>query len=467
MIPVIKKSIWSFSGQTIGGLTNFMGIFLISYFLGPRVVGSYSLFVAIIVFSSLITTLNSDEALKKRIAEGSHQGQYMGSALSFGVISSILVSLIALVMWDDIIGYIGGNLSYLLFPAALLSRTTYQAIISFLYGSDKIQSVSIIESINATVRVLFWIIAIHVGTGANGIIIGYCVGFVGSILISAFLFSIPLSRPGVPALQSLLEFTRYGWSTNVKGTVWVWLDTIILGFFVSQEYIGIYEVAWQITGVLFFAAAAVSNATFATISQSSDRQDRHTVRDQISFTISFAGIISIPGIVGLVLVGKDLLELFGSSYSIGFLWLIILAAARLVHSYEEVLTRGLNAINRPDLSNTSNLILLSLNGLSTLLLTYVFGPIGAATAVLISMSIGVAVSSKLLSQEINFDVQYKEVLSQIGGVSIMGSILYLIKPHIPSTALGTGFLILIGGIIYSICILLFSPSIKNAIQDQL
>src|SRR5699024_8892234 len=234
--------------------------------------------------------------------------------------------------------------------------------------------------------------------------------------------------------------------------------------FVAQSLIGVYELSWRITGVLFLLSSAISRTLFATISDLATRDDVDRITEILERSLVYTGILAIPGLVGGVILAEPLLAMFGEEYRIGAVVVAILILARLLHSYEVVFGKVIDALDRPDLTLRANAAFVVANVILNVVAVATVGWIGAAVATTVAMVLKTALSYHYIRSLVSLTVPLREILLEGVAALVMGACLLVLLPASVGSLhlLETVFLVAVGAVVYAVALLALVDRVRVA-----
>lgn len=443
-----------------------MGTLYAARVVGASGLGTYFLFIAVVSFSSTFIRFGIGGATTKRISEGKEQGQFFSASFLMSLSLFFVVSLLLLLLKPEVIDYIGTKAGYYLVFPALFLVVFRGTISSGLSGERKVGRQRFLSFSQNTSRVIVWIIILSLGLGFIGLVSGYLIGLVSAILLGTYFLSIKPEFPSKRHFKSIFSFSKYSWLGSIRGTAWNWTDTFVLGLFVSSSYVGIYKVAWSVSGLFYFVAMAIGSTLFPNISKLASEGKTREVEDILEESMTYVGVLAIPGLIGAILLGKPVLGIYGKEFGIGYFVLIILVFARLLHCYETGLTSTISGLDRPDLMFRVHGAFLSLNVVGNFLLIYWVGWVGAAVATTSSMATSLVLSISYVNRLLELRVHLRNIFHEIFSALIMGIIIYFGLNLFKSlTAFTTIFLVLIGAVTYLTTLLLINKEIREKILN--
>ncbi|BCJ63719.1 oligosaccharide flippase family protein [Polymorphospora rubra] len=221
----------------------------------------------------------------------------------------------------------------------------------------------------------------------GGGVIGAFWALVGAAWSAAALAVLALVRmlrkvaPAEPAYRprQLFSFSTVSWVSSLSSTGLIWVDTLLLGFFGSDE-IGVYNVATRLVTVAIFVLAPI-NAAFGPYIAYLYHQGRFDdVRRSYGAVTGWIVRLSLPAFVALLVFPTDLLRIFGGDFTTGAAVTMILAAGQLVNAATGPCGTLLNMSGRVAVNMYDNLAALVLNIGLNIWLIPAYGIVGAASA---------------------------------------------------------------------------------------
>ncbi len=465
-----QTSVIHFGSRLISSLLGFVATLYIARELGGSVLGTYFLFVAVLIWLKTLFGSGIHYAIKKRLSETDSDGGKLGGGILVQlVVYSIVVSGL-LVFQDSVESYLDFNEIWLL-VIGLGSVLTFSLVSAALHGEQKVHLSALLRPLNVVIRsgiqigvVIFGLL----GGSIAGLLWGYIVGAAVATCAGILLISIQSLRPSRADIKSILEFTRYSWLSGIEERSFSALDTIILGVFVSSNLIAYYEVAWNLASLLAIFGTSLAQTLFPTISQLDSEGNREEVSSLVTESLAYSGLFLIPGLVGALMIGDVVLAVYGSEFKQATIILPILVIARLIYAYEAQLVSSLNAIERPDIAFRVNLVFVCANIGLNVILVWLYGWVGAAIATAAAALLGCVIAYFALSQIIDFvipswELGYQWIASAFmtGGIYILDGMIS-ISPMIDAVVY-TG----LGATVYFLALGLLSSRFRETIWNNI
>lgn len=474
-----QRSLIIFVSKIFGSLLGFISTVYFARVLGAEVLGIYSVIIALIAWLRMIGRVGLYSATVKRISEGKDQGQYFSAGLILIAIFSVMIVILILVFAMYIENYISefdkySSISVIWFIIFILILFNVDTLIkSALNGQKTTHIAGLLNPFKIITQSIIQITLVYLGYRLVGMLLGYGLGILIAACLGWVFVTIRPKFPNIGHFKSLLTYAKYSWLSGLKSRAYNDVDILILGAFVSQSLIGIYSVAWSISRFLDIFGLAISQTMFPEISNISAQESSESVIRLVEDSLTFAGLIVIPGFVGGIILGERLLNIYGPEFRSGVEVFWLLLTSLLFYSYLSQLLNALNAINRPDLAFRVNLIFILSNVLLNIILIWKIGWVGAAIASAASSFIGLMVCYQIITDIIDLRAPTKEISKQGISAMVMGGIVWFLQTTIEHTGLVNHnfaillFLVAVGGVIYFSTLILISSEFRSTVNRNL
>lgn len=409
-------------GITVSG---FVSTLVFARFLGSEVLGTYFLVIAVLSWLEFGSEFGLTAAIQKRVSELEDPSEFL-SAGAILIAAFAGFAFIAVVLTHDFISdYVGAEVG-LLVGVMLVAKIIYVFADSGLRGYHRVATAAKFELQATVLRVILQVGVVVAGFGLTALLVGYVVAFAitGLLGIYVLISEVEFVRPARRHIESTLQYAQYSWLTILKTRISASMDTIVLGFFVTNALVGIYGASWNLATVLALASQSLSSALFPALSELGTNEDLDEFRSILGQALIYAGIICIPGIVGLAIIGEDILRIYGPSFPDGVGIVVILSVFALFSSYEGQFRTALDALDRPDLTFQINALFVVTNISGNIVLVSIYGWVGAALATAGSMGLSLIYAYILTDRLVGLKIPVDEILRQIAAAVMMGVVVY-------------------------------------------
>lgn len=421
-----QTSLIYFLSRLVSSIIGFLATLYFARKLGASPLGIFNLTTSLVAWLAILGQAGVSGAITKRVSESEQPSEYAiaGGAIVGGLFA--VVSVFVLLFQDAVNSYIGYSAAeYLIL--ILVSTLLFSLISSLLSGFHLVHVRGLLSIAKTGGQSVIQIVAVSAGLGVIGLYLGHIVGFVLVILLGLYYLrkEIPgFSKPSLTHFRSLGEYARYSWIGGLQSKMFNYADIIILGLFTSSSLIGVYAVAWNIGQFLILFSGSLKSTLFPELSEISAKDGPQAVAGLVNKSLVYAGLFTIPGLVGGALIGNRILAVYGPEFRRGAEVLFILILANVIMGYQNQLLNALNAIDRPELSFRVNLWFAVLNISLNVVLIYYFGWVGAAIATATSVGISLVVAYVYASRFIGLVIPVREITKQSAAALVMGAFVY-------------------------------------------
>jgi len=259
--------------------------------------------------------------------------------------------------------------------------------VSALNGLKKIrESVLVTNVINPLQFLILAVFVLQMDYGLKGLVWVFTfTGITGLFFAWFFLNKIYLSRykteKAYHASGELWRFSTPLFFNQLLNNAVRWIPVFVMGFYLSNSEIGIFNVALKISLLVSFALGAFQ-LIFAPVMAEQFALKNSTIINQLNKTITkwiFSSALMVFSI--LFLYSNTFLEIFGTEFKAGKIILIILMTGELINAGVGLAGNLLIMSGRPQLAFVNSLVSFFLVSLLSFMLIPVYGAKGAAFAI--------------------------------------------------------------------------------------
>ena len=462
-----RSSIRVFVASTASSLVVFLGITFFARELGSHQMGVFFLFQALLGMLAIPADFGIGSGVTKRISEGESAGSVVSTAILLKILL-LLPFLVGILSFRAPINeYLGAELAHYLVLGLVLQESA-KLTIQVLKGELRVGETAGPTFSRKIVYVAVGAVLVVMGSGVQGIIYGLLAGFVTMLVWGAWKSSTSLSSPSLEHARSLFDYSKYAFISSVGGYFYSWMDVAIIGFFLTQSEVGVYEIAWRVTAVIMLFSTSIATTIFPQVSQWNADDATERIEAMLSEAIAPALFVAIPGFLGVILFSREILGfVFGPEYTAAWLVLIILMGEKVVQSVHIILGRSLQGIDRPDLAAKAGLVAMALNLVLNVVLVLEYGIVGAAIATAVSFVVNSLLHAYYLSKFISIRIPY----ARIGGCTAaslgMALVLYVVASVVAISSFPRLMLIILLGVVIYSGFVLVIPASRGVILNNI
>ena len=461
-----RQSVISLSTTIALTVIGFLSTIYFAHTLGPAPLGAYFLFLAYFGILNMVGDGGFGGAAVKRISECKEPNEYL-SAFAFIRIVLLALSVSLLLVAEPYFkDLISSGVFFWLLLALIVS--VFSSITGIgVYGAGKVGVYQISTFADALVRTLFQITAVFLGFGVAGLTGGFIGGLIAGGMMNLRYLNLKFVRFGLSHLKNLFGFSFWIFLTASGSLVFMYADTILIGFFMSNADVGIYRTAFQLTSVATFVTLAFHTVLYPKISNWGTQGQFAEIENSLARAWTYSLFLAIPTCIGGWILGDKLLYyLYGESFVGGVTALYFLLFVQVVNVFMFLGTMSLAALNRPKDAFWVTLIAAIVNVILDVLLIPIMGITGAAVATLFSMIINAVGALILLSGVISVKFEYGPVKNILYAAGFMGIVVLFIRVLLPlNQVIAVLAVVIIGALIYILVLFKLDQKIRDEIRD--
>jgi len=401
-----KGAGWAATGMVLSKLMTYFYRAIIARFLYPSAYGQLSVGLAVLSLVNTLALLAMGPTIKKYVSEylakddkASVIGTIyssIGVVLPLSILASAAMFFSAGFLSTDIFNTqnpeqlktviqvlafvpVFGNLLDLLDSVALAyQKVKYEVFTEMIFRN--------IIQLSATVTFLF------LGYGIISAALGWLLGTVFAVLFIAVLiernlgpiFSSDLKPNYQP--RKLIAFSTPMIAGAFIGTLLGHVDTLLLGYFLNDTQVGIYNVALPTAAMIVIPYQALNKLALPSISEIKEKNEDE-IPNLIKTLTRWSISVMFPAFSLILLFSEQVIRLlFGSQYVSGSLALIILAFGRFMQGATGHLGSIIQTYEETQIIFKNSLVKLGLNIGLNIALIPIFGIVGAAIATAATIS---------------------------------------------------------------------------------
>lgn len=435
--------------------------------LGAGAFGRYALALAIVNWLLLPSTAVRSATLK-RISESADPDPYFSAGLVTQSVVCLGFALLLLSGRSYVNSYVGFDAAVLVAVLFVTLGFAYH-LQAVLRGEGYFEKASLVDAGRNVTMSAIQLGLIVAGVGVVGLISGEIVANVLAVVVALAITNLRFERPLSVHFRRLYDFGKYTWLGRLKYLSYSWVDTIVLGFFVTPSLIGAYEVVWRVSALFALLPSALSSVLFPSLSTRAAEEAHREAERILSRGLAITSLIAVPGAVGAAILARPLLALYGESVTaigVAPLLLVVLSVGRIAESFETILTTALEGLDYPDREFRVSLTFLVSNlGLNVALVPF-FGTRGAAAATVVSIVLSAALAWWYLPDTVSVSLPWLPLLAQVGAAAGMGICLITVIRAFPVprplyVLPYVGF----GALVYFLLLIALSTEIRDRIRQ--
>lgn len=450
---------WSFASLAISALVHFILRVFLARYLGADDLGLYSLSFAAYSFGLVLSGFGIGSGLTKYAAQYKNDSSRLNSLLSSGcavsLASGCLMGIILYLLSPVIANrffHIPEMTNLLRIVALAFPFIAMQkASLCFLNGLRQMRAFAIINIAQNALVIVLTAVLVVLGHGVGGAIVALVVPVALMSVISLYPIRGFISKPNLAqhgtAIKALMVFGLYVVLANVITTVQGQIDTVILGYRMTESDVGYYTSALIVAQGMSLPSGAIQMITGPSIAGYWGNGDVQSIESMVKRVMKLTAVFMIPLVFPVAFFANELSAvIFGEGFTSAGLPLQILIVGTVFGSVQA----SVGSV----LSSTSFVsVLFKLGGLTlicsivmNLLLIPRFGIAGAAIANSATTVAAVLLSLYITQRLIRIKLPWWWFAKLLSFVTLLAGVTWaaglIISPYI-CVPVATGILILV------------------------
>ena len=442
---VAKEASISFGGMGMGSLFRYLFSIMMARWLGPQMLGIYSLGNAITRIGEIFGIMGLDNGVLRYVSREKEKNDNVRnsiySSIKMGFISSIFIGLLLYFSSDWIVLNLFNEDTFLSTVikvyALTLPFTVTTLIASFATQGFKILKYKVfVNQIVNPFTLLLTMILSYVFFGVNVAILAPTVvsAVIGFFLILHYLNGfVDLSVSKVLNAKfdnKILRFSLPLMFVSAIGIIMHWTDIIMLGILKDAKDVGLYHPVERTAGLIRMILFAFASIFAPLFSQYFHEKNQTKMLEVFQLSTKWILLTSLPLFIFLILFSNTILMLFGSEFGNNSLALPILTVGIMIQAVFGLGSPSLTMSGFQKYNLINALVALFTNIFLNIMLIPQFGIAGAAMGTTIALFL-----ISLLRFFENYYLLGMNLLSTkllkpiLAGLST-GMIVYLVKPYI-------------------------------------
>lgn len=452
-----------FAAQIVRSLAGFGTTLLAARYFGAAGLGVYSQVLALLFWLKLPSN-SLTSAISKRMSESNDNIGYFSTGLAITLGYGVLVGAVVVLLEEVVNSYFGAEAAHLL-VLLLLVNIVFDTIKSGLIGQQRVAVAGWAGALEQVARISSQVLFIIGGAMVLGLVYGHILSLAVFSIMGAYLFRDRLRLPSWDSLHELRTFAQYSWLGNLKSLAVNWMDILVLGLFVADDLVGIYQASWTLASFLALANKSITTTLFPELSELGSEEQYDQAKQLVEDALMFTGIFLIPGLFGALVIGDRVLKMYSGEFAAGATILVLLIGARMINEFGGQFMNALNGLNHPDIAFRINFVFFTSNIVLNVTLVYLFGWYGAAVATFSSSAIMFVLAWFALGNVLGrIAVPVRVIGAEIVASVVMAGVLLVMLPVVPRNLFVTLSAVLSGAAIYAVVLLGISARIRLKIR---
>lgn len=253
--------------------------------------------------------------------------------------------------------------------------------------------------------------------------------FISYFITSIIIFIIAphkLVNPTKEDIVDVLHYSKWSLSTSILNDFYRRWDTILLGFLVGSASLSYYDSSLRIAFLATTFAIGISKTSNVKMSGMMEKDRR--INSVAKKTITASTFLIFPLLLITIFNGEYVLDvLFGSNYTDGNIYLILISVVQLFQAYRVQFESVFNSSDKPGVTTQASLFSVGFNVLTAPVLVFMFGGLGVLYSTILSEFVRLTVYQIQVKKLLNEYLIPKGALKQFLSFGIVGILILLTR----------------------------------------
>ena len=336
----------------------FLGLFLITNFLGAAVYGSIAFVFSLLAAFSSFCDLGFNQAHIKKLSEGQDEE---GCLSTFIIVKLALTGIMVLVTAISLLTWIylmGGSIDaeaenlIVLFMLYNIFLSFSSIVTTTYYAKMEIVKTQIVILTENFARIIMISIVVFGGGGAIQVALAYVLASIAMMVVALVLLLRDKFRWKKPTFfRTYVKFALPLAFVAIVTTISANIDKIIIGFYYSNEAVAYYSSSQVFINSIAVVGASVAALTYPSFSSWHSQGKIEGIRLSTLMAERYLFMFGLPITLLFILFPSEIaVALFGSEFAPAGETMRWLSIAMFLILINTVHTSQVNAVNRPDLT---------------------------------------------------------------------------------------------------------------------
>jgi O-antigen/teichoic acid export membrane protein len=346
LFELIKGSFSSFGGKVLGMLFGYLAALFISNIYGANTLGFYSLSITVLGVITLIPKFGFDSSLIRILNETLIKGNkknfisVIKRTSVFSFILSIIATLILYVYAEEIAIKILKSpeikdglkaSSFAIIPTVML------VIVSVVFQAYKSTFMNMLFKTTLINFVFFvaLVVSYFNPESSQNIMILYSISCLIAFIISCYFLKLKLGKYQFNltkefsfSTKDILNISYPMMFSNSFAVLLGWINTLILGYYFSETYVGIYDSTERLSALSNISLMAINAIAAPKFAEAFSKKDYLNLENVTKKSTKMIFFTTIPFLFLFIFFGEFLLSLFGEEFKVGYWALFYLCLGR-------------------------------------------------------------------------------------------------------------------------------------------
>ncbi len=328
LLKVAKGAGIVFIGIAVGMLSAYITVLIIARFLGPKDYGLISLASAVTTIASTVVLIGMPEGVVRFISF--YRGRGESRKIKGVIVSAIQIVLPLSIVASFTIFFFSDSISLIfkerelvpilrIFSVGIPFYVLFNIFNYAIGGFQEMKYVVLVRDIFQNIfRLLILVSVLILGWGIYGAAFAYTFAIICAPFVAFFYLNKIFPFWEKKTVLTKRELLSYSWPlmfAGMLGLVMGWIDTLMLGYFLTAKDVGIYRASLATARLLKIVPSSFISIFFPVVTELYSKGMHEEIKDTNYAVTKWIFMIVLPLVMLMVLFSDDVLNiLYGSAY---------------------------------------------------------------------------------------------------------------------------------------------------------
>jgi len=451
-ISLVRESFLAGISNIGGSTAAIIQTLVLAFFLSVSEVGEFFIYLAIVFLISQLVKGVGLAVRKRASSTDTKQSKYLYSGIVFSILILVPILIIGLIVSQYANPYVEFTITFSAVIATAFATLTKSSNSLFQNYLSGVGQPGLSESIRNYVikggQSVFLFVGLSIQPTVSVAIFSYGItALFGSAL---YLYFAPREfiQPTKEVLLELVEFAKWSIPNSLLNDLYLRIDTLALGVFVTSTAAGWYDVSVRVALFSFVLSSGVSKTVAVKFSGMYESGLEFT--DELRWSLRLGTVLIYPAILLMFIYGQEILVfMYDSSYAGAYWYVIGILAYLILQCYRIISESVFNALDTPNKITFASVAAVVVNLLTVYPLIVYFGGLGVIYSTIFSEVFRTFILGYHLQDHLSklYTLLYQPLVISV----LLGLYYFIIQPlSLPPVllALTVGVMISIYGVIF-------------------
>jgi len=333
--------------KILGMIVAYLFAFVVARFLGAEAWGEFSLALSMILTAAILGIVGLDNALLKLISGTKNKidaCRLYRKGFVITLSASLFTMLILYLMSNWLASSLFNNPSLTsTFQLASLGVVPFSLMklnASTLQALKRVKKYVFLKFVSHHLLGSFFLLLLLFFTDTSHVVLtAYILGLYIIVIISSYWLIkeslIEIGNVKGTDTTSYFSILKFSLPLLLAGSMMFlinWIDTVMVGMFLTERDVGIYNIALKLSGLLLIFLTAVNTVAAPIFSENFTAGNFKNLQQSVQYSTKLIFILTVPVFVLMVLFPEFILGIFGEAFQEGKPALIILCFGNLMNA---------------------------------------------------------------------------------------------------------------------------------------